>query len=101
MPPQRKPLGPVSGNRLLGQHLSPYARGKIAGKAEEGATPASIAKELELEYSTVYRTIQTTSYATKASPFLERLERNHIPNTTNASSFAIYEQTRRIPTGRS
>lgn len=58
MPPERTPLGPISGNRLLGQHLSPYARGRIAGKAEEGATPAQIAEALNLEYSTVYRTIQ-------------------------------------------
>lgn len=48
----------MGGNRLLGQYLSPYAQGKIAGKAEEGATPASIAKELKLEYSMVYWTIQ-------------------------------------------
>lgn len=58
MPPQRKPLGPVSGNRLLGQHLSQYTRGRIVGKAEEGASPAAIARELKLEYSTVARTIK-------------------------------------------
>ena len=58
MPPQRSPLGPISGNRLLGAHLSPYARGVIAGKASAGAKPSEIAAELKLEYSTVYRTIQ-------------------------------------------
>jgi len=58
MPPQRSPLGPISGNRLLGAYLSPYARGVIARKASVGAKPSEIAAELELEYSTVYRTIQ-------------------------------------------
>ena len=58
MPPQRKPLRPVSGNRLLRQYLSLYTQGKIARKVEEGATPALITKELKLEYSTIYQTIQ-------------------------------------------
>ena len=83
MPPQRKPLGPVSGNRLLGQHLSPYARGKIAGKAEEGATPASIAKELELEYSTVYRTIQND---------LLRHEGKSLPRTPRKKSYSEHDE---------
>jgi hypothetical protein len=47
MPPQRGPLGPISGNRLLGAHLSPYARGVIAGKASAGANPSEIAAELK------------------------------------------------------
>jgi hypothetical protein len=58
MPPQRSPLGPISGNRLLGAHLSPYARVVIAGKASTGTKPSEIAAELNLEYSIVYRTIQ-------------------------------------------
>ena len=58
MPPQRTPLSPISENRLLGQHLSPYMRGRIVGQAEGGATPSKIARDFDLEYSTVYRTIQ-------------------------------------------
>jgi hypothetical protein len=58
MPPQRSPLGPISGNRLLGAHLSLYTRGVIARKASTGTKPSEITAELELEYSTVYRIIQ-------------------------------------------
>jgi transposase len=78
MPPQRLPLGPISGNRLLGQHLSPYARGVIAGKASEGARPSTIAEELDLEYSTVYRTIQLD---------LERHEGKSLPRTPRKESY--------------
>jgi hypothetical protein len=58
IPPQRSPLDPISGNRLLGAHLSPYTRGVIARKASIGTKPSEITAKLELEYSTVYRTIQ-------------------------------------------
>jgi transposase len=78
MPPQRSPLGPISGNRLLGAHLSPYARGVIAGKASAGAKPSEIAAELELEYSTVYRTIQLD---------LTRHEGASLPRTPRKKSY--------------
>jgi transposase len=78
MPPQRSPLGPISGNRLLGAHLSPYARGVIAGKASAGAKPSEIAAELKLEYSTVYRTIQLD---------LARHEGASLPRTPRKKSY--------------
>jgi transposase len=62
MPPQRLPLGPISGNRLLGQ----------------GARPSTIAEELDLEYSTVYRTIQLD---------LERHEGKSLPRTPRKKSY--------------
>ncbi|KAG9244278.1 hypothetical protein BJ878DRAFT_567709 [Calycina marina] len=79
MPPQRKPLGSGSDGRFLGQHLSPYFRGRIAGKAEEGATPAKLANELQREYSTVFRTIQKDS---------ERHEGRSLPRTSRKKSYS-------------
>ena len=83
MPPQRTPLGPISGNRLLGEHLSPYWRGRIAGRAEEGANPALIARELKLEYSTVFRTIQKD---------LLRHEGKSLPKTHRKKSYTEHDE---------
>jgi transposase len=83
MPPQRTPLGPISGNRLLGQHLSPYARGFIAGAANNGSKPSEIAAELNLEYSTTYRTIQLD---------LSRHEGESLPRTPRKKSYTKAEE---------
>jgi transposase len=58
MPPIRTPLGSISGNRIPGGELKPYQRGKIIGKAEEGASIAKIARDLKCHESTVTYTIQ-------------------------------------------
>jgi len=57
MPPQRTPLGAISGNRKDGKHLSPYQRTLIAGKASEGADIAQISRDLFLLPASVRYTI--------------------------------------------
>jgi hypothetical protein len=57
MPPQRNPLGSISGNRQKNQWISPYMRGKVMGCVLKGATPAEIAMGLNLERGTVRYTI--------------------------------------------
>jgi hypothetical protein len=57
MPAIRTPMGLVSGNRDVGQQISPYARGKIMGLILSGRTPTEIAIGLQLERSTVRYTI--------------------------------------------
>jgi hypothetical protein len=57
MPPSRTPLGSISGNRFKGTHISPYIRGKIAGKASKGCSQRCIAMQLKLTKSTVQYTI--------------------------------------------
>ena len=49
MPPQRRALVPISGNRPRGPELSPYERGKIIGAKIAGMTPRQI--ELEMKVS--------------------------------------------------
>jgi hypothetical protein len=58
MPPQRTPLGSISGNSRRGKELTPYMRGKIAGKASEGAKPAAIAIKLKIPRKTIEYTLQ-------------------------------------------
>jgi transposase InsO family protein len=57
MPPLRTPLGCISGNRFKGCEISPYLRGKIAGKASLGLTAYKIAKDLKLVTGIVRYTI--------------------------------------------
>ena len=49
MPPQRRPLAPISGNRLHNHELSPYERGRIIGAKIAGMTPRQI--ELTMKHS--------------------------------------------------
>jgi hypothetical protein len=42
MPPQRRPLAPVDGNRPRGPETDPYTRGKIAGLHIAGLTQRAI-----------------------------------------------------------
>jgi DNA-binding CsgD family transcriptional regulator len=58
MPPIRTPLGSISGNRIHLCELKPYERGRIIGKAEEGATSAKIARDLKCSESAVKYTIR-------------------------------------------
>ena len=57
MPPQRTPLGSISGNRQKGQEISPYMRGQVAGKSSKGRSTRGIAKDLNLHHSTVQYTL--------------------------------------------
>jgi hypothetical protein len=57
MPPSRTPLGSISGNRFKGTHISPYIRGKIAGKASKGCSQRRIAIQLKLTKLIVQYTI--------------------------------------------
>ena len=57
MPAIRTPMGLISGNRDIGQQISPYMRGKIMGLTLKGATPTEIAVGFQLERSTVRYTI--------------------------------------------
>jgi hypothetical protein len=58
MPPLRTPLGSISGNSRRGKELTPYMRGKILGKASEGAKSATIAIKLKIPRKTVEYTLQ-------------------------------------------
>src|SRR4051812_49349342 len=42
MPPQRTPLGSISGNRMRGEETKPYTRGKIVEMHMAGAKPRAI-----------------------------------------------------------
>ena len=57
MPPQRTPLGSISGNRQKGQEISPYIRGQVARKSSKGRSTRGIAKDLNLHYSTIQYTL--------------------------------------------
>jgi hypothetical protein len=50
MPPQRIPLGSITGNRLPGYQLSPYQRGIAIGMRKAGAKYNEI--EIDLDIST-------------------------------------------------
>ena len=58
MPPQRAPLGTISGNRFKGCQISPYMRGQVAGQARRGAKPTAIARDLSLDRGTVQYTLK-------------------------------------------
>jgi hypothetical protein len=53
----RTPLGPRSGNARRGPELTPYARGKIVGAAQLGASPTVIATLQNLPRTTISSTI--------------------------------------------
>jgi hypothetical protein len=54
----RRPLGTISSNRQFKGHLSPYERGRIAGKAGAGQNAAIIAAGLKLAIGMVEYTIR-------------------------------------------
>ncbi|KFY70741.1 hypothetical protein V499_08970 [Pseudogymnoascus sp. VKM F-103] len=83
MPPTRRPLASITGNRLPGAQLSPYQRGQIIGRQSEGATPTKIARDLNLDRSTVRYTIAT-------DPF--RTEGKSLPRTPRGKSYTEAEQ---------
>ncbi|RFU26796.1 hypothetical protein B7463_g9544, partial [Scytalidium lignicola] len=53
----RRVLSEINGNIIPYKDLSPYMRGKIMGKVEEGKSPAQIAKDLNIPDSTIRDTI--------------------------------------------
>ena len=57
----RRPLGPISGNRIKKTELSPYLRGQLIGARIMGSTPAQIADAFKLHDSTVRTTILRAS----------------------------------------
>jgi transposase InsO family protein len=57
MPPQRRPLAPITGNHKDGKHLSLYQRGLVIGEARTGSKQADIARDLFLLPATVRYTI--------------------------------------------
>jgi hypothetical protein len=61
MPPQRTPMGVISGNRQKGKHLTPDMRGKIVGLSLFGSSPTEVAVGLNIEHSTVRYTLSTDS----------------------------------------
>jgi len=61
MPPQRIPLGLISGNRLRNFELSLYSRGQVTSGYILGSSPAAIALGLNLSKSTVWDTIHVDS----------------------------------------
>ncbi len=56
--PQRRVLSEISGNIIHRKELSPATRGKIVGKAEEGASQRKISHDLGVAKSTVADTIK-------------------------------------------
>jgi len=57
MPPNRKALGPISGNIQKRRELTPYERGKIAAAAELGLRKAEIQAVYNHPESTIRKTI--------------------------------------------
>ncbi|KAJ8064034.1 hypothetical protein OCU04_007875 [Sclerotinia nivalis] len=57
----RIPLGSININEVAFKHLTLYMRGKIIGKAEEGARPTKIGRELGIPQSTISYTIKQDS----------------------------------------
>ena len=57
MPPNRKVLGPISGNIQKRRELTPYERGKIAAAAELGLRGAEIKAAYNHPESTIRKTI--------------------------------------------
>ena len=57
MPPQRTPMGEISGNQANGKHLTPYMRGKIVGCRLFGNSPTEIAIGLNIGLATVRYTL--------------------------------------------
>ena len=53
MPPQRRPLGPISGNTIKKKELTPYKRGQIVGASIIGLDNPTIATTLKTPESTV------------------------------------------------
>jgi transposase len=55
---QRRPLGEISANSRRQIELSPYLRGKIAGSASCGVSPAQISRDLGISDSIVRSTLK-------------------------------------------
>jgi hypothetical protein len=58
MPLQRTPLGAISGNRFAGTEISPYMRGRVMGLASLGLNTYAVARDLNIDRSTVQYTIK-------------------------------------------
>jgi transposase len=56
--PKRRVLSEISGNAIHRKELSPATRGKIIGKAEEGASQRKISRDLTIAKSTIADTIK-------------------------------------------
>ena len=88
----RTPLTPRSGNILKRKELTPYERGRIVGKAEEGASPAEIARCLKIPDSTVRDTISNDA---------TRNEGNSKLRSSTPKSYSPYERMRLLRLARS
>ena len=58
MLPQRTLLGSISSNSRRKKELTPYMRGKIVGKASEGAKTTTIARKLKIPRKTIEYTLR-------------------------------------------
>jgi hypothetical protein len=59
---QRTPLAPRSENSRRGHELTPYARGKIIGAVQLGASPSTIVGVPNVKYSTKHTCNRPQSY---------------------------------------
>jgi hypothetical protein len=76
----RRPLGPISGNKIKKKkELTPYKRGQIVGAAIAGADPSTIATSLEISESTVRSTLRYDLYRLNG----ETVQRTCRPRTWN------------------
>ena len=82
MPPQRTPLGVISGNRFKGCELSPYIRGQITGARLIGRSFSTIAKALKVDRSTV-------RYTTLQAP--QRVDGQSIPRKPRQKSYTEHD----------
>jgi hypothetical protein len=67
MPPIHTLLQERSSNSCKGKELTPYQRGKIVSKAEDGMGPSAIARRYELPISTVQDTINIEALCNKGN----------------------------------
>ena len=73
----RRPLGPISGNKIKKKELTPYKRGQIVGAAIAGADPSTTATSFETPESTVRSTLRHDLYRLNG----ETVQRTSQPRT--------------------
>ena len=67
MPPQRRPLAPISGNQKDGKYLNIYQRGLVISEARAGSKYTDITRDLFLLPATVRYTIYQEHVRTKGA----------------------------------
>ena len=87
MPPQRRPLGPISGNTIKKKELTPYKRGQIVDASIAGLNNPTIATTLKTPESTVRTTLRYD---------LHRLNGETVQRTGRRRTWNVYHVRRLV-----